>query len=52
MDWSADALIPDGSYTLRDLWTHEDVGTITVPGDRYSTILVEHANLAFKLTPN
>ncbi len=51
MDWSIDALIPDGSYTLRDLWTHEDVGTITVPGDRYSAILAEHAHWAFKLTP-
>lgn len=51
--WSADALVPDGTYELRDLWAHTDLGNVTVGegGDIWSGALDEHDSWAFTLTP-
>ncbi|XP_023332001.1 alpha-galactosidase [Eurytemora carolleeae] len=56
MNWSEDAMVPAGVYSVQDLWTGDIVDSAVVGGEDweggdYQGILPPHANWAFKLTP-
>ena len=51
--WMNDALIPEGRYTLRDLWLQRNVGEIEVtnPGSSWTGTIALHDNQVFRLSP-
>ena len=53
LNFASDALIPDGSYDLYDLWTGEyvDLG-VDAAQYEYFGVLRAHATWAFKLIPS
>ena len=50
MHWISHANLTAGTYSLRDLWTHEDLGTIEAGAEVWRGALKPHDNWAFKLT--
>jgi len=56
MDWSVDAKLPPGSYSVQDLWSGEMIDVAVSGGEdweggKYKGILAAHDNWTFKLTP-
>jgi alpha-galactosidase len=49
-NWGQDAQVPDGIYTVRDLWTGEDLSKVNSSTSMWSGKLGFHDNWAFKLT--
>lgn len=52
MHWLRDAKIPEGTYTIRNLWEQKDLGIVDTKEDPiWRGTLGFHDNWAFKLTP-